>query len=57
MLTYKDIKQKDENLDQTFHELLNIKNPNIYFSTHAYQKEHVNGRLTNVYPFLYASSL
>ena len=49
MLCYKDIKSKDENLDQTVKQLLNINDSHLYFSKQAYQKEKVKGRLTNVF--------
>ena len=49
MLCYKDIKIKDEKLDQTFKQLLNIKDAHLFFSNQAYQKERVKGKLTNVF--------
>ncbi|HIY58069.1 MAG TPA: ISL3 family transposase [Candidatus Tetragenococcus pullicola] len=49
MLCYKDIKIKDEKLDLTFKQLLNIKDSRLFFSNQAYQKERVKGKLTNVF--------
>ncbi|MEK0152519.1 hypothetical protein [Tetragenococcus halophilus] len=49
MLHYKDIKNKDDNLDLTVKNILNIKDPHIFFSTQAIQKEEIHHRMTNVF--------
>lgn len=49
MLCYKDIKNKDNNLDVTLKKILNIRDQHISFSSNAMQKEKINGRMTNVF--------
>ncbi|AOF48415.1 MULTISPECIES: ISL3 family transposase [Tetragenococcus] len=49
MLQYKDIKIKDQNLDVGLKNLLNIKDPHIFFSAQAVQKEPIHHRMTNVF--------
>ncbi|MDN6166795.1 MAG: ISL3 family transposase [Tetragenococcus koreensis] len=49
MLHYKDIKNKDHNLDLTVKNILNIKDPPIFFSAQAMQKEVIHHRSTNVF--------
>ncbi len=49
MLCYKDIKIKDNTLDESLKKILNIKDSNIYFSSQAVQKEKTKHRMTNVF--------
>ncbi len=49
MLQYKDIKNKDQNLDTNLKNLLNIKDPHIFFSAQAVQKEAIHHQMTNVF--------
>lgn len=49
MLHYKDIKNKDNNLDLAVKNLLNMKDPHIFFSAQAVQKENLHHRMSNVF--------
>lgn len=49
MSTSKNIREKDECLDKTIKQLLNIKDANIRFSKEAVSKEKVNGRMANIF--------
>ncbi len=45
----KNTREKDEYLDKTIKQLLNIKDANIRFSKEAVSKEKVNGRMANIF--------
>lgn len=49
MSIVKNIRIKDESLDKTIKQILNIKDANISFSKDAVSKEKINGRITNVF--------
>lgn len=49
MSIVKNIRIKDESLDKTIKQILNIKDANISFSKDAVSKEKINGRMANVF--------